>query len=212
MNNAEKLRKILNSTKSITLPGVYDCISAIAAEKAGFESVFTSGFSISASSYGRPDYGLTSSTEMLAVIKNIVNSISIPLITDLDTGYGNALNVLNLVEEVCRLGVAGFILEDQVWPKKCGHMEGKQVIDPEDFVEKIKAARFAGAKDNPVIIARTDSIAVHGLDDAIRRGHLYIDAGADILFIEAPNSEEQLGIISEEFHDTWLLVNMVVIC
>ena len=209
MNNADRLRKILNSEKSVTLPGVYDCLSAIAAEKAGFESVFTSGFGISASSYGKPDYGLISSSEMLGVIKNIINSISIPLITDLDTGYGNVLNVVSIVEEVCKLGVGGFILEDQVWPKKCGHMEGKDVIDSDEFVEKIKAARFASGQNNTVIIARTDSLAVHGLDEALKRGHKYINAGADILFIEAPQNKEQLSTIAEEFHGTWLLANMV---
>jgi len=209
MNSGIKLREILNSNKTITLPGIYDCMSAIAAEKAGFKCLFTSGFGISASAYGKPDYGIISSTEMISVIKNIINVLTVPLVVDLDTGYGNALNVINNVKEVCRLGAAGFILEDQAWPKKCGHMDGKQVIDSGEYIEKLKAAKYASEEYNSVIIARTDSLAVHGLDEAIRRGHEYIKAGADILFIEAPGSEEELTAIALEFNDTWLFANMV---
>jgi len=209
MNSADKFRQLLNSENSVTLPGVYDCLSAIIAEKAGFESIFTSGFGISASLYGKPDYGLISSTEMLAAIKNIMNSVTVPLIADLDTGYGNAINVIDNVGEACKLGVAGFILEDQVWPKKCGHMEGKQVVDSAEFVEKILAAKYTSKEYNSVIIARTDSLGVHGLDEAIRRGHEYIEAGADILFIEAPNNENELRTIADEFSDNWLFANMV---
>ena len=209
MNSGIKLREILNINKTITLPGIYDCMSAIVAEKAGFKCLFTSGFGISASAYGKPDYGIISSTEMINVIKNIVNVITVPLVVDLDTGYGNALNVINNVKEVCRLGAAGFILEDQVWPKKCGHMDGKHVIESGEYIEKLKAAKYASEEYNSVIIARTDSLAVHGLEEAIRRGREYIKAGADILFIEAPGSEEELRAIAGEFNDTWLLANMV---
>ena len=209
MNNGEKLRKILETNKMITLPGVYDCLSALIAEKAGFKCLFTSGFGISASAYGKPDYGIITSTEMISVIKNILNSITVPLVVDLDTGYGNALNVIKNVKEVCCLGAAGFILEDQVWPKRCGHMDGKQVIDTEEYIEKLKAAKYAGDEYNAVIIARTDSYAVNGLNDAIERGHKYFKAGADILFIEAPGKVEDLKVISEEFKGKWLFANMV---
>ena len=140
MTNGDKLRKLLKSTATITLPGVYDCLSALTAEKAGFNCLFTSGFGISASAYGKPDYGIISSTEMISVISNILNIISVPLVVDLDTGYGNALNVINNVKKVCELGAAGFILEDQVWPKRCGHMDGKQVIESSEYIEKLRAA------------------------------------------------------------------------
>jgi len=209
MNNGEKLRNLLNSINTITLPGVYDCLSALTAEKAGFNCLFTSGFGISASAYGKPDYGLISSTEMIGVIKNIINVIKVPLVVDLDTGYGNSLNVEKNVKEVCELGAAGFILEDQVWPKRCGHMDGKQVIDSKEYVEKLKAARYASKQYSSVIIARTDSYAVNGLDDAIRRGHEYLNAGADILFIEAPGNVEDLTLIAKEFEGKWLFANMV---
>lgn len=209
MNNGEILRKILDSNKTITVPGVYDCLSALTAEKAGFKCLFTSGFGISASAFGKPDYGIISSTEMISVIKNIINTINVPLVVDLDTGYGNALNVINNVKEVCRLGAAGFIIEDQAWPKRCGHMDGKQVIEAEEYIEKLRAAKHASEQYNSIIIARTDSYAVNGLDDAIKRGHKYFKAGADILFIEAPGKVEDLKAISEEFKGKWLFANMV---
>ena len=209
MNNGEILRKILDSNKTITLPGVYDCLSALTAEKAGFKCLFTSGFGISGSAFGKPDYGIITSTEMISVIKNIINSINVPLVVDLDTGYGNALNVISNVKEVCRLGAAGFILEDQAWPKRCGHMDGKKVIEAEEYIEKLRAAKYASEQYNSIIIARTDSYAVNGLNDAIKRGHKYFNAGADILFIEAPGKVEDLKAISEEFKGKWLFVNMV---
>ena len=209
MNNGEKLRKIIESNKMITLPGVYDCLSALTAQKAGFKCLFTSGFGISASAYGKPDYGIVTATEMITVIKNILDSINVPLVVDLDTGYGNAVNVMKNVNEVCSLGAAGFILEDQVWPKKCGHMDGKQVIEADEYIEKLNAAIDAGKQFNAVVIARTDSYAVNGIDDAIERGHRYIEAGADILFIEAPGKIEDLQVISEEFKGKWLFANMV---
>lgn len=209
MTNGDKLRKLLKSTATITLPGVYDCLSALTAEKAGFNCLFTSGFGISASAYGKPDYGIVSSTEMISVISNILNIISVPLVVDLDTGYGNALNVINNVNKVCKLGAAGFILEDQVWPKRCGHMDGKQVIDSSEYIEKLRAAVDTAKEYNAVVIARTDSYAVYGLDEAIKRGHECFNAGADILFIEAPGSVKDLTAISQEFEGKWLFANMV---
>ena len=209
MNKGEILRDLLSKGTTITLPGVHDCISAIAAENAGFKCLFTSGFGIAATAYGKPDYGIISSTEMINVIKNIISSIDVPLVVDLDTGYGNSLNVEKNVSEVCSLGAAGFILEDQVWPKRCGHMDGKQVIGSDEYLEKLLAAKYASEKYNAVIIARTDSYSVHGLDEALRRGHEYLSAGADILFIEAPGSTEDMRTIAEEFKGHWLFANMV---
>ncbi len=209
MNSGNKLREILNAKNTITLPGVYDCLSALTAQKAGFNCLFTSGFGIAAASYGKPDYGIISSTEMICAVRNILDVISVPLVADLDTGYGNSLNVINNVKEVCRLGAAGFILEDQVWPKRCGHMDGKQVIESGEYLEKLRAAISAAQEFSAVVIARTDSYAVYGLDEALRRGHEYFDAGADILFIEAPGSFEDMKIIAKEFEGKWLFANMV---
>ena len=209
MTNGKKLRKLLNSAGMITLPGVYDCISALTAENAGFNTLFTSGFGIAAASYGKPDYGIISSTEMISAIRNILDVISVPLVVDLDTGYGNAINVTKNVKEVCRLGAAGFILEDQVWPKRCGHMDGKQVIETSEYIEKLSAAVHVAGEFGAVVIARTDSYAVHGLEEALRRGHECFNAGADILFIEAPGSLEDMRTIAKEFKGKWLFANMV---
>ena len=207
--NGNKLRKLLTSTEIITLPGVYDCLSALTAEKAGFNTLFTSGFGIAGATYGKPDYGIISSTEMISAIKNILDVISVPLVVDLDTGYGNAVNVMKNVKEVCRLGAAGFILEDQVWPKRCGHMDGKQVIETSEYIEKLSAAVHTAREFDAVVIARTDSYAVHGLDEALKRDHVCLKAGADILFIEAPGSLEDMRTIANEFNGKWLFANMV---
>ncbi len=208
MNKSLLLRQLLNKKGMITVPGVYDCLSAKIAEKTGFEILFTSGFGIAATSYGLPDYGLVTGNEMIQSIIRIVRSVNIPVVADIDTGYGNALNVIRTVNEVVQGGVAGIIIEDQKWPKRCGHLEGKEIIEAEEHIQRIKAARYSGGKDL-IIIARTDARAVMGLDEAIRRGHLYIEAGADILFIEAPESTKELETITSEFKGIPLFVNMV---
>ena len=207
MKNSKLLRKILKEKDILVLPGVYDCLSAKIAENTGFEALFTSGFCISASTYGKPDYGLVSSTEILNSIANISNSISVPLVADIDNGYGNYLNVIETIEKLKKFDIAGVILEDQQWPKRCGHMEGKKVIDTSEHVEKIRAAR--STDDDLIIIARTDSRAVYGLDEAIKRGEDYLNAGADILFIEAPESYDELKVISTYFKNNYLFANMV---
>lgn len=207
MKRSEQLRQILENEKILILPGVYDCLSAMIAERTGFNAVFTSGFGISASAFGKPDYGLVSSSEMISSVCRIADSVNVPLVADIDNGYGNHLNVIRTVEQLSKYNIAGIILEDQKWPKRCGHMEGKQVIDSSEHVEKLKAAR--SADNSLVIIARTDSRAVYGLDEAIRRGHEYLEAGADILFIEAPGSLEELQIIGRTFPDNYLFANMI---
>lgn len=209
MTKGQELRKILNKEGILVLPGVYDCISAKIAEKAGFDALFTSGFGISASILGKPDFGFVTATEMLTAITNIVNSVSAPVVADLDTGYGNPLNVIRTVSDAVRAGAAGIILEDQEWPKKCGHFEGKRVIPLEEHVEKILAARKASGESGLVIIGRTDARSVKGLDDAIQRGQAYYEAGADVIFVEAPQSLEELKEIGSAFPDVPLFANMV---
>lgn len=208
--SGHQLRKILEQPGILILPGVYDCIGAKLTEQLGFEAVFTSGFGISGSTLGQPDYGFLTATEMLYSVGRIAQSVNIPLVADIDTGYGNPLNVIRTVTEVVKLGVAGIILEDQCWPKKCGHFEGKRVIPMAEHVEKIKAAVHARGDSGLVIIGRTDARAPLGLDAAIRRGQAYFDAGADVVFIEAPQSLDDLKAIASAFdEDVPLFANMI---
>ena len=190
-------------------PAVYDCIGAMAAERAGFDFIFSSGFGIAASLLGKPDFGYLTASEMIDAAKRIAASVSIPLIADMDTGYGNPLNVIRTVEEIVQSQVAGIILEDQEWPKKCGHFEGKRVISTDEHIEKIKAAVYARANSNLVIVARTDVRALEGLDAAIQRGERYLEAGADVLFIEAPQSREELAQIARHFQGVPLFANII---
>lgn len=210
MSKAPKLRELLERPGVIIVPGVYDCIGAKLTEKLGFSCVFTSGFGISGSTLGRPDLGFLTATETLWSVARIAESVEIPLVADLDTGYGGPLNVERTVAEVVKAGVAGVILEDQVWPKRCGHFEGKSVIPAQEHAEKIRAARETGGHDGGlVIIARTDALAPLGMEEAINRGRAYVEAGADVLFVEAPRSVDELSQIAEAFPDTPLFANMV---
>ncbi len=209
ISSSQKLRQLLAKPEIIVIPGVYDCLSAKLAEKIGFDVVATSGFGIAASTLGLPDYGFLTATEMLYSVGKIAQSLSVPLIADLDTGYGNVLNVMRTIKDAVQLGVAGVLLEDQEWPKKCGHFEGKRVIPTEEHVGKIKAAVEARGDSGLVIIARTDARAPLGLEEAIARGRAYIAAGADILFVEAPQSVEELKAIASAFPDIPLVANIV---
>ncbi len=208
INKARRLRKHIEDPGIVVLPGAHDVLSGILIEQAGFPVVFTSGFGLCASGLGMPDIGLLTMTETLDMVRRIVDAVSVPVVADMDTGYGNSLNIFRSVEECVRLDVAGIILEDQLWPKKCGHMEGKIVISAEEQVQKLQAAIYARGDNELVVIARTDARAPLGLDEAIRRGHLYAKAGADVIFIEAPQSVEELKTIGTSFN-TPLLANMV---
>ena len=209
MNKCNLLRKRLAEPGIILSPGVYDCLSAKIAERTGFQVLFSSGFGISGSVLGYPDYGLLTATEMLDAAGNISKSVDIPLIADIDTGYGNPINVVRTVNDVVDLGIAGVILEDQEWPKRCGHLDGKRLIAMEEHVEKIRAARFASGESGLVIVARTDARAELGLEEAIRRGKAYYEAGADVIFIEAPQTMEELKEIPSALPDVPLLANMI---
>ena len=208
-NAANTLRKLIITDGIVVAPAVYDCLTAMLAEQAGFQMVFTSGFGISASLIGRPDIGLLTATEMMDRVRYICRSVSIPVVADIDTGYGNAMNVMRTVEEAVAAGAAGVILEDQVWPKRCGHFEGKAVIPTEEHVEKIIAAREARGGSGLVIVARTDARAVMGLDTAIERARAYADAGADVVFVEAPEAEAELAVIAERLRGTPLFANLI---
>lgn len=209
MTKGQEFRKMMSEPGILMLPGVFDCLSAMLAERAGFRAAFTSGFGISATMLGRPDYGFLTATEMVWSVGRLVGSVGIPVVADIDTGYGNPLNVMRTVEEIVTLGAAGIILEDQEWPKRCGHFEGKRVIEMEEHVEKIRAASEARGDSGLVIIGRTDARAPHGLTEAIKRGRAYHEAGADVVFIEAPQSVEELREIADAFHGVPLFANMV---
>lgn len=209
MSQGHQLRQILESTEMLALPGVYDCLGAKLVEQIGFAAAFTSGFGISAATLGLPDYGFLTATETLDRAGKIAQATTLPIIADLDTGYGNPLNVMRTVSEAIRLGLGGIILEDQEAPKKCGHFSGKRVIPTEEHVQKIKAAVSVKKDSGLVIVARTDARATLGLEEAIARGQAYHEAGADIVFIEAPQSVDELTAIARAFPSVPLLANAI---
>jgi methylisocitrate lyase len=192
---ANRIQQILDRVGSMAFAGVFDTLSAKLAEQAGFPLAFVSGYCVAATSIGEPDLGLLTQTEMIDRARRICMSVSIPVIVDADTGYGNPLNVYRTVKELIAAGAAGCFLEDQVWPKRCGHMRGKRLIDREEYVDKMRAAVEARAGRDFFIVARTDALAVAGMDEAVSRVTAARQAGADASFIEAPNSVEQLAEI-----------------
>jgi len=197
-NPRARLRELLRSPAPVMAPGAYDALSARLIEQAGFDVVYMTGFGTTASLIGRPDIGLLTGAEMVDNATRIAAAVDVPVIADADTGYGNAINVVRTVRAYEQAGVAGLHLEDQVMPKKCGHLSGKAVVDADEMVGKIRAAVEARRDPDLLLIARTDAAAVHGLDDAIRRGRRYAEAGADALFVEAPTSEEDLARVAGE--------------
>lgn len=209
MKRTTQLRSLLSRPGGVVAPGAYDAISAMTIEAAGFESIFLTGFGAAASLLGRPDIGLTSLTEVSGVARNMCRAVTLPVVVDADTGYGNPLNVMRTVEEMEQAGAAGIMLEDQVWPKRCGHMQGKQVIPAAEHAQKIRAAVAARQDPDLVIIARTDARAPLGLAEAIERGKRYAEAGADVIFIEAPESLAEMEQIVRSIPDRPLMANMV---
>lgn len=208
-NNAKILRERLAKPEILVLPGVYDALSAKIAVDAGFDGLIMGGYSIAASRLGEPDVGYLSMTEMAEAVKTLTRAVNVPVIADGDTGYGNALSAQRTMREYELNGAAGILLEDQVWPKRCGHMAGKQVVEAAEHAKKIRAAADGKLNPDTLLIARTDSRAILGLDAAIERGKLYLDSGADALFIEAPQNEQELEAICKAFPDTILMANMV---
>jgi 2-methylisocitrate lyase-like PEP mutase family enzyme len=190
-----RVHRILDELGSIAFAGVYDTLSAKLAQRAGFPLAFISGYSVAATAIGEPDMGLLTQTEMIERARRICGSVAIPIIVDADTGYGNPLNVYRTIKELIAAGAAGCFLEDQVWPKKCGHMRGKRVIEREEYVEKIRAASEARGSADFFIVSRTDALAPVGIDDAVARVTAAREAGADASFIEAPPSLEVLAEI-----------------
>ncbi len=206
-NQARTLRSFLSGSETIQAPGAYDCLSARLVEAAGFPVVYMTGFGTSAGYLGRPDVGLLGMSEMVDNAARIVDAVAIPVIADADTGYGNAINVIRTVQSYERAGVAAIHIEDQVAPKKCGHLEGKQLIPAKEMAQKIRAAVDARKSSDFAIIARTDARAVEGLDGALDRARLYREAGADVLFVEAPQNEDEIERIAGELRGLPLLFN-----
>ncbi len=194
---ATRVQKILDEVGSLAFPGIYDTLSAKIAEKVGFPMAFVSGYSLAASTIGEPDFGLLTQTEVVERARQICSSVDIPVIVDADTGYGNPLNVYRTVKDLIAAGAAGCFLEDQVWPKKCGHMRNKKVIEREQYLQKIRAAVEARGDADFFIVARTDAEAVLGLEEAIARVEGARELGADASFVEAPGSLEQLKEIGK---------------
>jgi 2-methylisocitrate lyase-like PEP mutase family enzyme len=206
MRATTKLRQLLASGRTLVAPGVFDGLSARLTEQAGFAAVYASGGAV-ARSAGVPDLGLLSLSEIVARLEMIVDTVEIPLIADADTGYGNALNVQRAVRAFERAGVAALHLEDQTFPKKCGHYDDKGLVPTAEMAQKLKAARDALRDPDFIVIARTDAIAVEGFAAALDRAAAYSEAGADVIFVEAPTTEEEIAAVARRFPG-WKLINM----
>jgi 2-methylisocitrate lyase-like PEP mutase family enzyme len=210
MTQTLKSRLADTSAGPLLAPGVYDAFSALMVERAGFEAAYVSGASLAYTQLGRPDLGLMSAKEIADTVARMAERVALPLIVDADTGFGNALNVIRTVKTFEAAGAAAIQLEDQSLPKRCGHLSGKTLVSREEMTGKVKAAVDARASDGTLIIARTDAIAVEGFEPALERAEAYLAAGADVLFIEAPQDLDQMSQIANRFEGRVpLLANMV---
>ncbi|WP_421952954.1 isocitrate lyase/PEP mutase family protein [Pelagibacterium sp.] len=207
MTKAKRMRELLNGDELIVSPGVFDGYSVRLVEQAGFKTASTSGAAVSNSRFGQPDVGIMGMLDNAQAVAHLARSVSIPLMADADTGYGNAVTVHHAVQYFEEAGVVGVNLEDQVWPKRCGHMEGKQVIAAEEMAKKLEAACNARRDDDFVIVARTDAIAIGGIEEAVRRAKLYEAAGADVLFPDAVRGEDDIKALRDAI-DIPITVNM----
>ena len=209
MNKTKELQKLLYEPGSFILPGAYDAMSARLIEEVGFKAIYATGAGISNAQLGWADVGLTSLKEVVDIVTRMADVTTIPIVVDADTGFGNAINVIRTVREFERAGVAAIQMEDQVSPKKCGHFNGKDVISKEEMIGKIKAAVDTRKDENLAIIARTDALAVNGMNDALDRANAYSEAGADIIFVEAPTSINQLKQIAGSLKGIPQVINLV---
>lgn len=203
-----RLRDLLAGDKLVMAPGCFDCLTARLVAKAGFKAAYMTGSGVSMSALGAPDMGVISYAEVAERARRIADVVDIPVICDVDTGYGGPINVIRTVRELERAGVSAVQIEDQVWPKKCGHEPGRRVVDVAEMVGRIKAAVDARDDEDFVVIARTDARTVHGIDEALERAQAYREAGADVLFVESPESREEMRLVNERL-DAPTLANMV---
>ncbi|MSO98442.1 MAG: isocitrate lyase/PEP mutase family protein [Rhodospirillaceae bacterium] len=210
MSHAKALRDLLKAPGVIIAPGMYDALTALLIEQHKFKCAYMGGASISYTRIAQPDIGLTTLSEVAQVVSHVRERVSIPFVVDIDTGFGNALNTQRTVRLLERMGASGMQLEDQTYPKRCGHLAGKTLVSTAEMVGKLKAALDARADSNTVIVARTDAIAVEGIDRALERAHAYMNAGADVLFIEAPQTTDQMARLGKTFAGKIpLIANMV---
>ncbi len=200
MKKTTRLKKLIMAEEILIMPGAYDATAAKIIEQVGFKAATLGGYPSSASLLGKPDVSLLTLTEMVTHTRNIAEAVDIPVFTDGDTGHGNVINVARTVSEFEKAGAAGMFIEDQLFPKRCGHMEGKQVVPAAEMIPKIKAAVDARRDPDFIIMARTDALGVHGLQEAIERANKYRECGADLIFVEAPTSEEQMLKINRDVH------------
>ncbi|MCA0900863.1 isocitrate lyase/PEP mutase family protein [Microbulbifer agarilyticus] len=207
---SDSLRQLLTGDQVLSVPGIYDGLSARLVEQAGFKAAFLSGACLSFARFGRPDMGIVSAAEVAESVAVIRERTPMPLIVDIDTGFGNALNVQRTVTTFERAGASALQMEDQLMPKRCGHMRGKQVISRQEMVGKIHAALDARHSDETLIFARTDALGVNGFDDALERAEHYLEAGADAIFVEAPANLEQMQIIGERLGSRTPLIHNLV--
>jgi len=207
MTQASRLRRLLRQDGMVVAPGAYDCITARLIEQGGFAAVYMTGAG-TAASLGYPDFGLVTMSEMVANARRIAGAVDVPVLADADTGYGNELNVFRTVREFERSGVSGIHIEDQQFPKKCGHLEGKEIVSREDYLAKIRAAVAARSNQDFTIIARTDARAVAGFDEAVARANAALAAGADMAFVEAPQTLEEVAAVPR-LVDGHCLLNVV---
>ena len=208
MSAVDAVHPLVASGRIMVVPGAYDVLSARIAERAGFPAVVLTGYGMAASYLGEPDFGLLTQSEVLDTARRVVAATQLAVIVDGDTGYGGPLNVQRLVRELVDMGARGILLEDQRWPKRCGHMRGKEVIDAGEHAAKIRAAVDARGEAQFMITARTDALATHGIAEAISRAKLYKEAGANLLFVEGPRSKDELRRIGKELPGP-LVVNLI---
>ncbi len=208
MKRTTLLRKYLEEPEILIMPGAHDALTAHIIGITGFKAFTLGGYSASASLLGKPDVSLLTLTEMTDCVSRLVDAADLPILADGDTGHGGILNVIRTVKEMEKAGAAGLFIEDQLFPKRCGHMEGKQVVSREDMIAKIKAGVDARIDSELVIMARTDALATHGLDEAIERAVLYREAGADLIFVEAPHTVDEMRRINQEVNAPTLANNL----
>jgi methylisocitrate lyase len=206
--NGSGVHPLVAAGEMMVVPGVYDVLSAKLAERAGFPVVVLTGYGVAASLLGEPDFGLLTQSEILDTARRVTAAVRISVVVDGDTGFGGPLNVQRMVRELVAMGARGVLLEDQVWPKRCGHMRGKEVVPAEEHAAKIRAAVDARGEAPFVITARTDALETDGIDEAIRRARLYKEAGATQLFVEGPRTVEELRRIGSELPPP-LVVNLI---
>lgn len=198
MRKTSLFKKLIHAPEILTLPVAYDGISILAIAQAGFKATCIAGYGSSGSVLGLPDIGLISSTEMLTNYANLIARVDLPVMIDIDTGFGNVNNVIRTVQQAEQIGAAALFIEDQTYPKRCGHMSGKSVVAVEEYLPKLRAALWARKDPDFMIMARTDALAVHGLDEAIRRANIYAEAGADMVFVEAVTSVKDMRRVNAE--------------